>query len=130
MKRAKPPNKGEPAYALDAEPPLVSEPQYPHVQLPRKDYEECKRILKRDDVLLNELDYCYTHRRQCRRLPVVEGHGHLSVLVAGSPCPGFSAYGKRSRDLGKTGHLFVILKLGCCCNPHELALKRVGFRMI
>ena len=77
--------------------------------------EECKRILMRDDVLLNELDYCYTHQRQCRRLPVVEGQGHLSVLVAGSPCPDFSAYGKRSRDLGKTGHLFVILKLGYCC---------------
>ena len=80
--------------------------------LARKNYGEYQDILFPESVKLHECDFCYKHKKMCRRLPYAGKSDELTLLVAGSPCPDYSSFGQHAGQVGKTGHLFVILKLG------------------
>ena len=76
---------------------------------------ELEELLMDESVVLNEFDYCHTHKKQCRRVPE-HGNGsatkdYLDILVAGSPCPDFSSFGKHNGQSGETSPAFMTLTL-------------------
>lgn len=61
------------------------------------------------EVKLEEFDYCHVHHKECRRVP---GMGpDLDLVVAGSPCPDHSNFGKHNGQAGESGPAFMTLTL-------------------
>ena len=61
-----------------------------------------------------EYDICLAHGRKCRRVPgmdVKADAGYLDMLVAGSPCPDHSSFGKHNGQTGESAPAFMTLIL-------------------
>lgn len=76
-------------------------------------WHEIETILMDPGVHLEEYDYCFAHKRKCCRIPVFceGGNDSLQLLVAGSPCPDHSTFGKRNGQAGETAPAFMVLTL-------------------
>lgn len=77
----------------------------------RWNYEELFDEIIQDSVRLKTEDWCYTHHQYCTRVPTCGKDGELVLLTAGSPCPDWSAFGKRGKYGGAAAPAFVTLSL-------------------
>ena len=62
-------------------------------------------------VTLKEKDFCFAHNGPCPRIPFKKEPGFLNLLLAGSPCPDHSSFGKHNGQAGESAPAFMVLTL-------------------
>jgi hypothetical protein len=87
---------------------------FPPAGLGRRNFDELKALIMDDKVVLKDHDMCFTHKRQCRRIPDpkrTRSRALLELLLAGSSCVDWSLFGKHGGDAGASAAAFIVLIL-------------------